>query len=523
MNVFVFPLQSGAAAPHKPRCATHARLKFASSKEFPHAYNLKKINYVSILHHTQPTITRDPIMKKTAPALLCLLLAACGGGGGGGSTAGTGSSGGSGSTGTTTPAGTLKVAGLVVGLEASGLVLANGTDSVTVPKGATSFVFGTLLASGATYGVTFTSQPLGFQSCSITGSASGTTTSDVSLPVICSDAAVSVSTLAGSDTSGFADGTGSAALFGGAPSLQVVGTRVAGLTLDSAGNVYVADSLNSRIRQITPAGVVTTFAGSGAFGKADGSATTASFSTPAAMVFDAAGNMYVTDTQAHNVRKITAAGVVTTFAGSGVYASVDGAGVAASFRAPSGIVVDSAGNLYVGDADAHVIRKITTAGVVTTFAGTTDVAGSADGTGTSASFNDPAGLAIDAAGNLYVADAKNNKIRKVTPAGVVTTYAGTGAAGSANATTATQATFNVPVNLSIDSDGFLYVADTNGKLIRKISPSGKVTTVAGGGSGTDSADTGAGASFVGPTSVVFDKSKTLYVADGNKVRKLVRK
>jgi sugar lactone lactonase YvrE len=458
-------------------------------------------------------------MKNTVPALVCLLLAACGGGGGGSSTP---------ATGTTNPTSpttgtTFKVAGLVVGLEASGLVVANNTsDTVTVAKGATSFVFGTQVASGAAYSVTFPSQPGGFQSCSITGAASGTATADVSLPVICTDAVVSVSTLAGSDTAGYVDGTGSAAKFGGDPTVVVAGTRLAGLTLDGSGNIYVADSLNSRIRKITTAGVVTTFAGSGAFGSVDGTAATASFSTPAAMVFDAAGNMFVSDTQAHNVRKIATNGAVTTFAGSGIYSSVDGTGIQASFRAPSGIVIDSAGNLYVGDAEAHVIRKITAAGVVTTFAGTTNVAGSADGTGTAASFNDPAGLAIDAAGNLFVADAKNNKIRKVTPAGVVTTYAGSGTAGSADATTAAAATFNVPVNLSIDSDGFLYVADTNSKLIRKISPSGKVTTVAGGGIGTDTANAGKDASFVGPTSVVFDKSKTLYVADGSKVRKLVR-
>ena len=464
-------------------------------------------------------------MKNTVPALVCLLLAACGGGGGGGSTASTGSTGSTGTgTGTTTPVATYKIAGLIVGLEASGLVVANNTtDTVAVAKAGTSFVFGTQLAAGAAYAVTFPTQPMGFQACSIASGASGTVaTTDVSLIVNCADAVVSASTLAGSDTSGFADGMGSAALFGGAPTLAVTGTRLAGLALDSTGNIYVADPLNSRIRKITVDGVVTTYAGSGAFGSTDGAAATASFSTPAAMVFDAAGNMYVTDTQAHNVRKITPAGVVSTFAGSGIYSSVDGTGTAASFRAPSGIVIDTAGNLYVGDAEAHVIRKITSAGVVTTFAGTTNVAGSADGTGTTASFNDPAGLAIDASGNLFVADAKNNEIRKITAAGVVTTYAGSTTAGSTNAT-GTAATFNIPVNLSIDTDGFLYVADSSNRLIRKISPSGKVTTVAGGGTGTDTADTGTAASFVGPTSVVFDKSKTLYVADGNKVRKLVRK
>ena len=439
-------------------------------------------------------------MKNTAPALVCLLLAACGGGGGGGSSSG------GGGTGTTPPVtASYLVAGPIVGLEASGLVVANGSDTVNVPKAGTSFVFGTKVATGASYSVAISAQPAGFQACSITGTFPAVMASaDVSVLVNCADAVVGVSTLAGADTSGSANGTGGAARFNG----------IFGLALDATGNVYVGDALNSQVRKITVDGVVTTYAGAAGSGS--------NFLTPSAMVFDTAGNLYVTDAGNHNVRKVTPAGVVSTVAGSGTFASRDGNGLLASFKTPAGIVIDSAGNLFVGDAEAHVIRKITPLGDVTTFAGTTDVAGSADGTGTLASFNDPSGLAIDAAGNLFVADAVNNKIRKITPAGVVTTFAGTGAAGSANGAAAV-ATFNLPVNLSIDADGFLYVAEARGKLIRKISPSGKVTTVAGGGASLDAADTGAAAAFQGPTSVVFDKSKTLYVADGNKVRKLVRK
>jgi serine/threonine-protein kinase len=441
-------------------------------------------------------------MKNTVPALVCLLLAACGGGGGGG---GGGSSSGGGSTGTTPPAttGTFLLAGPIVGLEASGLIIANGNDTVTVPKAGTSFVFANRVATGASYSVAVTQQPQGFQACSVTGTFPAVMpNADTSVPVVCTDAVVGVSTLAGTDMAGSANGTGSAAGFNG----------IFGLALDTAGNIYVGDAVNKQVRKVTVNGVVTTYAG--------GAGT--DFVTPSALVFDSVGNLYVTDAGARNVRRITPAGVVTTIAGSGNNGSQDGNGLLASFSKPAGIVIDSANNIFVGDADAHVIRKIAPSGDVTTFAGRANVAGAADGTGTAATFNDPSGLAIDASNNLYIADALNNKIRKITPAGVVTTFAGTGAAGNANGA-GSVATFNIPVNLSMDAEGFLYVTETGGKLIRKISPSGKVSTVAGGGSSLDTADTGGGARFAFPTSVVFDKSKTLYIADNTKVRKLVRK
>ena len=196
--------------------------------------------------------------------------------------------------------------------------------------------------------------------------------------------------------------------------------------MDAAGNVYVADASNDTIRKITPAGVVTTLAGSpGQTGSADGTGSAARFYSPRGVAVDAAGNVYVADTFNDTIRKITPAGVVTTLAGTaGQSGSADGTGSAARFDDPDGVAVDGAGNVYVADSATTRSARSRPAGVVTTLAGTAGQAGSADGTGSAARFNDPDGVAVDAAGNVYVADTSNDTIRKITPAGVVTTLAG---------------------------------------------------------------------------------------------------
>ena len=278
-----------------------------------------------------------------------------------------------------------------------------------------------------------------------------------------------VSTLAGTAGSrGSTDATGAAARF----------YWPTGVATDSAGNVYVADNGNNTIRKITPAGVVTTLAGTaGTRGSTDGTGAAASFS-PSYVATDSAGNVYVTDN--NTIRKITPGGVVTTLAGTdGVRGSADGTGAAASFFYPLGIATDSARNVYVADRYTSIIRKITPAGEVTTLAGTASVYGHADGTGAAASFNNPYGLATDSADNVYVADLWNHTIRKITPEGVVSTLAGTaGVSGSADSTGAT-ARFNMPSGVATDSTGNVYVADFGNCTIRKITPAGVVTTVVG--------------------------------------------
>ena len=277
--------------------------------------------------------------------------------------------------------------------------------------------------------------------------------------------------LAGSPgTSGSADGIGSAARFLGP----------VGMAVDAAGNVYVADSGNSTIRKVTPAGVVTTIAGlAGQDGSADGVGSAARFDRPQALALDAAGNLYVADSDNYTIRKITPAGVVSTLAGlAKSLGNADGAGNVARFNNPQGLALDAGGNLYVADTNASTVRVVTPAGNVTTLAGLAETVGSADGTGSAARFNRPKGIAVDAAGNVLVVDLAGHTVRRITPAGVVTTLAGlAGAAGFVDGT-GSAARFRNPVGASLDAAGNLYVADFNNEAVRKVTPAGVVTTVA---------------------------------------------
>ncbi|MFH1538841.1 MAG: NHL repeat-containing protein [bacterium] len=325
-------------------------------------------------------------------------------------------------------------------------------------------------------------------------------------------AAGTVTTLAGSGTAGFADGTGTAAQFNGPY----------GVAVDSSGNVYVVDNNNNRIRKITSAGVVTTFAGSGTAGFADGTGAAAQFDDSAGVAVDSSGNVYVGDELNHRIRKITSAGVVTTLAGSGYAGYADGTGAAAQFYNPAGVAVDSSGNVYVGDWNNHRIRKITSAGVVTTLAGS-GTAGFADGTGTAAQFNYPVGVAIDSSGNVYVADSNNNRIRKITSAGVVTTLAGSGTGGYADGTGAAAQFYN-PYGVAVCSAGYIYVADSDNNRIRKITSAGVVTTLAGSGVGGYADGTGTAAQFYSPFGVAVDSSGNVYVGDwsNHRIRKITQ-
>jgi sugar lactone lactonase YvrE len=319
-----------------------------------------------------------------------------------------------------------------------------------------------------------------------------------------------VSTVAGDGTPDFLNATtGTAAKF----------YYPLDIALDAAGNLYVADSSNHKIRKISPTGEVTTLAGT-TVGFAEGAGTSAQFYYPDGVDVDAAGNVYVADKRNHKIRKISPTGYVTTLAGT-TQGYTDGAGTIAKFAEPSGVALDAAGNVYVADSENHKIRKISPTGAVITLAGTT--VGFADGEGlTEARFINPTNIAVDAGGNVYVADYNNHKIRKISPAGAVTTLAGT-TGGFFDGAGLTEAKFNSPSGVTVDAAGNVYVADFNNHKIRKISPTGVVSTLAGSISGFLDG-TATAAQFSNPNGVAVDVAGNVYVADaGNhRIRKITQ-
>ena len=317
-------------------------------------------------------------------------------------------------------------------------------------------------------------------------------------------------TFAGTGMMGSNDGINTAATFNG----------IWGIALDADGNLFIADTYNNKIRKITPTGTVSTFAGTGMQGNTDGPGSSATFSNPFGITIDKNGIIYVSNSGYGTIRKITPDGTVSTIAGNnyGQHGFADGTGSSAKFNYPLGMVTDADNNIYVADAANNAIRKITPDGVVTTLAGN-GTSGNANGAGAAATFNQPLALAMDASNNLLVTEEGNFDIRKITLAGEVTTFAGSGVSGSADGPAAT-ATFNVPVGITIDTQGNIYISDSNNGTIRIITPSGIVGTLAGNGDKSSTDGIGFTSSFDNPLGIAINENGQMYILDNasNKVR-----
>ena len=292
-----------------------------------------------------------------------------------------------------------------------------------------------------------------------------------------------ITTAAGDGVAGFAGDSGTTGATGQAGDAEL--NTPSGVVLDSAGNLYIADTNNNVIRKVTPAGVITTVAGldsytGNSFNGDGGSATLAAMNKPSALLYDAAGDLYISDTKNNAIRFVNAkTGIITTVAGTGnptgAYTGDNGPARSATLNAPVGIALDGSGNLYIADAGNNVIRKVSAGGTITTVAGNGNFGtGGTDGAkATFASLGHPKGVAVDSAGNIYFSDSLNNKIRVVTPNGTISTIAGTGQIGyTGDSGPALSAQFTDPTQLTIDAKGNLYVADTGNNVIRLLTPAG---------------------------------------------------
>jgi len=332
-----------------------------------------------------------------------------------------------------------------------------------------------------------------------------------------------VATAAGNGTKGYSGDNGLAA------SAQL--DQPGGVAMDSAGNLYIADTYNQVIRKVNPAGAITTLAGNGTKGYSDGPATSAEFDQPLGLAVDGAGNLYIADYNNSVIRKLNAAsGVVTTVAGAAGnlgYSGDGGTATGALLETPWSVAVDGVGNLYIADTGNHVIRKVNPAGIITTVAGNGTAGYSGDnGPATSAQLHQPEGVALDSAGNLYIADIYDQAIRKVNPAGIITTVAGNGTAGySGDNGPATSAQLDGPASVAVDSADNLYIVEFNSAIVRKVNGLGIITTVAGtplvaGYSGDNGPATSAQLQY--PFDLALDGAGNLYIADflNNRIRKV---
>jgi len=296
------------------------------------------------------------------------------------------------------------------------------------------------------------------------------------------------------------------------------------VAVDAAGNLYIADCWNHRIRKVSTKGIITTVAGNDHYGYSGdgGMATNASLSFPCRVTVNSSGNLFIAE--GNRIRKVNTNGIISTVAGNGSkdYSGDGDLATAAGLHSPTAVAVDAAGNLFIADRDINRIRKVGIDGVINTVAGNSNFCYSGDGgKATNASLTQPSGVAVDAIGNLFIADTLNNRIRKVETNGIITTVAG-GCVGDGGA--ATNASLYSPLSVVVDNAGDLFIADVHNRRIRKVDSTGIITTVAGNGSLGYSGDGGAAtnASFFEPCSIATDTAGNLFVADSlcNRIRRL---
>ena len=294
------------------------------------------------------------------------------------------------------------------------------------------------------------------------------------------------------------------------------------LAADQAGNLFIADDNNRRVRKVDTTGTITTIVGNGqyAFGADGGPAASAKFNIPSGLAFDAAGNLFVADTRNNRIRKITPAGVISTVAGNGssgvnsasqAFPGEGGPATSAALNYPLGVAVDAAGNLFIADTFASAIRKVSPSGIITTVA-------------TFAIDTAPFRVKVDQAGNLFVANGNSGVVQKVTPLGFVSTVAGNGTFGySGDGGPATSAALNYPQGLALDAAGNIFISDSGNNVVRKVTAAGIITTIAGNGTAAYSGDGGpaTGASLTSPQGLAIDAAGNLFIADQNSAVRMV--
>jgi len=352
----------------------------------------------------------------------------------------------------------------------------------------------------------------------------------IGLLLVCFHAAAALS-MAQGNIIGTVTGNGTGGFSGdGGPASSALIHSPYGIAMDASGNLFIADRDNARIRKVTPDGNITTVAGSGSTGFSGdgGPATSARLDFPLGVAVDAAGNIFIADRNNHRVRKVSPEGIISTFAGSASagFAGDGGSATAARLSLPESVAVDSAGDVFIADTGNSRIRKVTPDGVISTAAGTGTYGFNGDnGLAISAQVSYVSGVAVDAAGNIFIADRDNNRIRKVTPAGVISTVAGSSAGGfGGDGGAATSAKLAAPFGVTVDAAGNLFIADRDNGRVRKVNPDGFITTLAGGGTTSSLGDGGPATSALlsGPRGVATDSAGNVYISDtfNNRIRKV---